>query len=195
MKKLTLFLALALIIGTLSAQEKKEELKEFKPALLVLDIQKQFIPWMEQDGLEMRYAYINYAIGLFRKAELPIIKIYHTTPGEGPKEGTPEFEFVDDIQIKEEDTKVVKNFGNAFKNTDLDKILKEKDVNTIFVVGLSGTGCVLATYFGGVDKDYSTHLIKGAIISPKAEHTEAVEESQGALSIKAVALLLEHAIK
>lgn len=195
MKKIILALSLFLVFNVVSAQEEQEEAKPLKPALLVLDIQKQFIPWMEQEALETKYAYINYAIGLFRKAELPVIRIYHTTPGQGPEEGTPEFEFVEDIQIKDTDTKVVKNHGNAFKKTDLDKILKEKEVNAIFIVGLSGTGCVLATYFGGIDHDYDTHLIKNAVISPKAEHTAVIEDSQDAMSISAVAMVLKYGLK
>lgn len=49
-------------------------------------------------------------------------------------------------------------YYERIKNTDLDKILKEKDVNTLFLVGLSGTGCVLATYFGGIDHDLRESL-------------------------------------
>ena len=195
MKKLLVFLSLSLLTIVSFSQKEETEAKELKPALLVLDVQKSFINWMEQEHLDTRYAYINYAINLFRAKDLPVIRIYHTTPGQGPEEGTEEFEFVDKIQIKDSDPKVVKNYGNAFKKTDLDKVLKDKDVNTIFIVGLSGTGCVLATYFGGSDRDYATHLIKGAVISPKAEYTKVIEESQNALSVTAVSLLLEYGLK
>ncbi len=196
MKKIVLLCCLT-VVTTFAAftQEKNNEDKPLKPALLELDVQNHFVNYMDQEFLDSRYAYINYAIKLFRDANVPVIRIYHTTPGQGPEEGTEAFEFVDKIKIKEEDPKFVKNHGNAFKETGLDKMLKEKEVNTVFVVGLSGTGCVLATYFGGKNLNYDTHLIKGCTISPKAKYTEVVEESQGALSLKAMSLLLKHALQ
>jgi len=163
---------------------------EVKPALLVIDIQNEFLPSMaEQDrksGLEM----INTYIALFRMYDLPIIRIYHTDPQEGPKPDTEAFEFPKTMMIRESDPKIIKNFGNAFKKTDLEKLLKEKGVNTLFLCGLSATACVLATYHGGLDLDFNTFMLKGALISGNADSTKAVHEICRTISPSALRLLL-----
>ena len=51
MKKTTLALVFLFIAFGLFAQQKEEEKKELKPALLVLDVQNQFVAWMEQENL------------------------------------------------------------------------------------------------------------------------------------------------
>ncbi len=43
--------------------------------------------------------------------------------------------------------------SSAFKHTGLNKILRERKCNILFLCGLSAVGCVLATYFGGKDLD------------------------------------------
>ncbi len=196
MKKMILILFCVLAFSAyVSAQDNDATTdKEIRPALLVIDIQNEFVNWMDKEDIETRYEYINYAIALFRKYDLPVIRVYHTTPGEGPEEGTKAFEFVDAIAIKDSDPMVIKNHGNAFNSTDLEQILEEKNVNTLFLTGLSGTGCVLASYFGAKDLGYDAHMIKNTIISPDVQHTQVIEESQGALSVKALLMLLKYGL-
>ncbi|MFC1573499.1 isochorismatase family cysteine hydrolase, partial [Candidatus Eisenbacteria bacterium] len=127
----------------------------------------------EQD-LAMRM--INGAIWQFRQHGLPIIRIYHTDPKWGPEPDSDDFEFPESVIIEEDDPKIVKNHPSAFVKTDLDKILKEMEVNTVFLCGLSATGCVLATYFGATEREYDAFMIEGALLSPRSEHTEAITE-------------------
>ncbi len=194
MKRIISFIILlAISVATLKSQESKG-IKELHPALLVVDIQNEFVNWMDKEDIETRYEYINYSIALFRKHDLPVIRVYHTTPGQGPEEGTEAFEFVDAIAVQDSDPMVIKNHGNAFNNTKLDQLLKEKKINMLFLTGLSGTGCVLASYFGAQDIGYEAHMIKNTIISPDVEHTRVIEESQGAMSVKALLLLLQYGL-
>ena len=60
--------------------------------------------------------------------------------------------------------------------TELDELLTEQGVNTVFLCGLSATGCVLATYFGAVEREYEALMIEGALLSPSAEHTETIKD-------------------
>jgi len=190
MKKLLSILVLSLTISTLlSAQEKTKE--PIKPALLVIDIQNKFLPWMDEKDRETGMMYIKGYIEVFRKQGLPIIRIHHSDPTEGPFPGTPEFEFPDDIGISKDDPMIVKTYGNSFTKTDLDKILKEKGVNTLFLCGLSSVGCVLATYIGAQDHDYKVFLLKDAIFSHNAEYTGQIESIFGAVSWEVVELLIQ----
>jgi nicotinamidase-related amidase len=188
-KNITILFALMAIVFSLSAQEKTKE--PIRPALLVIDIQNKFLPWMDEKDREMGMMYIKGYIEEFRKLGLPIIRIYHSDPKEGPFPGTPEFEFPDDAGIAKDDPMIVKTYGNGFTKTDLDKILKEKEANTLFLCGLSSVGCVLATYIGAQDHDYKVFLLKDAIFSHKSEYTSQIETIFDAVGWEVVQLLIE----
>jgi nicotinamidase-related amidase len=152
---------------------------------------------MDKADVEPAMGYINMYINFFRKNGFPIIRIYHSDLkyGYGPKEGSEEFEFPKSVLIKPDDPKVIKHYGDAFNKTELDKILKEKKVNTIFLCGLSAVGCVLATYIGAEDHDYSAFFLKDAVISHKAAYTKNIEDIFDALGYEAVNVMLDNAEK
>ena len=112
-------------------------------------------------------------------------------PSGAPAPDSEGFQFDSSVQVADADPKIVKNYGNAFKKTELDGLLKAQNVNTVFCCGLSATGCVLATYHGAVDLDYRVFMVKGGLIGPKQSHTEAVEEMLRSMDYSAIALLLD----
>jgi len=197
MKRLIVMLLLVTAFFPLLSQDKKEEAKvkpEMKPALVVIDIQNKFLPYMSDDRdkvLEM----INWAIYVARAYNIPVIRIYHTNPGMGPEPGTEDFEFPKTIKITDDDPKVIKNFADGFKKTDLDKILKEKGINTLFLCGLSATGCVLATYHGAMDLDYDVFMLKEAIISGDEELTDAVKQICESVSLDTFNFMMNYLLK
>jgi nicotinamidase-related amidase len=166
-----------------------------RPALLVVDVQNAYLPMMAKEGQDYAKRVINGAIGLFRDRGLPVIRVYNASPKWGPAEGTAEFEFPADIAVKPEDPKVVKNYGSAFKKTGLDALLKKMEVNTLFVTGLSATGCVLATYMGAEDLDYAVFLIRDSVMSPNAAHTAVMQEVMDAVPYGALKVMLEAAAR
>lgn len=196
MKKIFSLTLLILLIITIAgfSQDKPEKMR---PALVVIDIQNAFLPRMDKADVEPAMENINAYIDLFRKNGFPVIRIYHSDIKYeyGPKEGTEEFEFPKSVQIKPEDPKVIKHYGDGFNKTELDKILKDKKVNTIFLCGLSATGCVLATYIGAENYDYNAFFLKGAIISPKAAYTKNIEDIFEAVGYGVVKVMLNGAEK
>ena len=190
MKKfITLLTLFTLLTGNIIAQEKPYE--GIKPALLVIDIQNKFLPMVDEREKEIAFYFINAYIAGFRSAGLPIIRIYHSDAAEGPFPGTPEFEFPAEIVITPDDPQIIKTYPNSFNNTDLEKILKEKGVNTLFLCGLSSVGCVLATYIGAQDHDYKVFFLKDAIFSHNAEYTGQIETIFDAIGWEVVELLIE----
>ncbi len=169
------------------------EASRMNPALLVMDVQNAYLPYMSEQDKKQGMEMINYTIALFRQNHFPVIRIYHTDPARGPQEGTEAFAYPDTIAVKNDDQKIVKHFANGFKKTDLDKILKEKGINTLFLCGLSATGCVLATYHGAYDFDYKVFMVKNALISHNSELTKAVQEICPTIDYYALKLLLENA--
>lgn len=163
---------------------------KLKPALLVMDIQNAFLPEMSAADRELAPKMVNYAIQIFRKFGLPVIRIYHSEPNQGPNPGTKEFEFSQDIEISNDMPQIVKNYGNAFKKTDLEKMIDEKGINTLFICGLSATGCVLATWHGAQDLNYNAFLVQDALYSPNAAHTRVIQEIIPTIHLNALFLML-----
>jgi nicotinamidase-related amidase len=65
-------------------------------------------------------------------------------------------------------------------------MLKEKGINTLFLCGLSSTGCVLATYLDAMNYDYEAFLVKDAILGPDAEQTNQIETIFNALDLNTI---------
>jgi len=95
----------------------------------------------------------------------------------------------------DDDKKIIKNYPSAFKKTELGKMLRDKGCNTLFLCGLSATGCVLATYHAAADLDFDVFMIKDALISPDSQLTQAVERICETLSLGALNAMLKNGQK
>ena len=166
--------------------------EQIKPALLVIDIQNLYLPYMSEDDKKMGMEIINGAIWLFRQHNLPVIRVYHTDLNFGPKPGTEPFEFPKSVIVNESDPKIIKNFPSAFVKTDLDKILKEKGCNTLFLCGLSSVGCVLATYHGAQEREYKVFMIKGGIMSHNSAYTNVIENISETVTFDTLSFMLDY---
>ncbi len=200
MKKVFLLLLIVLLIFTcknFSRGNDAEKPERMRPALLVIDIQNAYLPMMDKSEVDAAMQNINLYINIFRSRGFPIIRVYHSDIkyGYGPKEGSEQFEFPNTVAIKTDDPKVIKHYPDAFNKTDLDKILKEKKVNTVFLCGLSAVGCVLATYIGAENYDYAVFFLKDALISHKTAYTRNIEDIFSALGYEAVDVMLNNAEK
>jgi len=178
--------------GTSFSQDQKMPVK---PALLVIDIQNAYLNGMAQRDKEIAMVNINYYIQLFRSQGYPIIRIYHYSKQFGPEQGTDQFEFPSSVLIKPDDPKVIKTYPDGFNKTDLNKVLKDKDCNTLFLCGLSAVGCVLATWIGAQNNDYKAFLIKDAIMSHNEDYTNNIEEMFDAVGPDVITLILENSKK
>jgi len=166
--------------------------KELKPVLLVIDVQNRYIPMIPQRDKELAFFFVNHLIELFRKHNFPVIRIYHSNKDYGPMPDTEEFEYPDTIKIKQGDTQIIKTYSDSFNRTDLNKVLKEKGSNTLFLCGLSAVGCVLATKTGAQNNDYKAFIVKDAIMSHNSDYTKNAEAMFDAVSYDAVELILEN---
>ena len=195
MKSLPVILIFFAIFTFASAQTEKAEPqvdKHLKPCLVVIDIQNEFLPYIPERDKKLGLEMISAAIHMFREKDLPVIRVYHTDPKWGPKPDSVGFQFPASVIIQESDPKVVKNYASAFKKTDLEKIIREKDCNTLFLCGLSAVGCVLATYHTGKDLDFNVFMIKNAIMSHNSEYTRFVEEIFDTVSYTTLKVMLDY---
>jgi nicotinamidase-related amidase len=198
MKKVTCIFVILLIfvsINSFSQNQKELNKARIKPALLVIDIQQAYLKMVPEREKEVAMYYINNLIGLFRSHGYPIIRIYHHDKEYGPHPETEQFEYPSSVLIKPEDSKVIKTYGDGFNKTDLDKVIKEKGSNTLFLCGLSAVGCVLATWIGAQDHDYKAFLVKDAIMSHNSDYTKNVEDMFNAVGYDIVKLILDNSEK
>lgn len=169
--------------------------RRIKPALLIIDVQNRYLGTIPPRDKELAIFFINLLIGIFRKHDFPIIRIYHHNEENGPRPGTGEFEYPDSILIKPEDAQIVKTYSDSFNRTSLDKILRKYGSNTLFLCGLSAVGCVLATRTGAINNDYNAFIVKDAIMSHNSDYTRNVEVMFDAVSYDVVNLLLENSFE
>lgn len=178
---------LLVVILVLPGRGEGEEKKELKPVLVVMDVQNIWMPMMADGDTETAPQEINESIALFREYGYPVIRVYHSDPTYGPEPDTEPFEFPDSIDVTDDDQKVVKAFPSAFTKTDLEETLRAEGHNTVILCGLSATGCVLATYFGAMDRDFQVIMVKGALLSHDASYTKVIEDICYSMSIEEIA--------
>jgi len=165
--------------------------REMKPALFVQDIQNVWLyePDSNQDlrkSVETRLDVINEAIAWFRKRKLPIIVGYTVDETQGLLPGTDSFEVPRSVKVRKTDLKVTKRHANAFGNPELGAILQREGCDALVIVGLSASGCVLATYFSALDWEVRPYIIRGGVASHNEEHVRFAEEICDTLNVKAL---------
>lgn len=198
MKKFFLMLLIVFIAQNALAEESKaqdQKIKQIRPVLLVIDVQNEYLPFMSLEEKPLSFRMINGCIWLFRQKGLPIIRIYNTHPQWGPKVDSEAFAFPSSIMVTDDDPKIVKNFPSAFRKTELDRMLKKKGHNTLFLCGLSATGCVLATYHGAAERGYHVFMIKDAIMSPNRNYTKVIEDISDSVNFQTLRFMLDHSLK
>jgi nicotinamidase-related amidase len=192
---LVLILVFAVAVPASPNGLQKQPAKLMKPALLVIDIQNEYLPMVPEREKEVALYMINASIELFRENGFPIIRVYHFDLKYGPKPDTEAFEFPKSVPVKPEDPRIIKNYPNAFKKTDLEKVLRDKGCNTLFLCGLSAVGCVLATYHGAADLDFDVFMLKDALMSHNSAYTDSIEDIFAALGYDALKVMLENSQK
>ena len=131
-----------------------------KPALLVIDVQNEFFNLNQgcSDSLKSGIEYINAAICLFRKKNLPIVVIQQKDEERGLVPGKSGFDVPQNVKLEPQDIRLVKTYGNSFTKTGLAEKLKELGVDTVIVAGFCAEFCVLSTYRGAEDFDFKPHI-------------------------------------
>jgi len=126
-------------------------------ALLLIDI---------QNGLTKRKLHnfplfvqtINHSINTFREAKDLIIFVQHNN--KQLKELTNDWEIDKRIDKQDSDLTIQKFHGNAFLETDLENILRGKNIIEIVVCGLVSHGCVKATCLSALKLGFKTAILK-----------------------------------
>jgi nicotinamidase-related amidase len=164
-----------------------------KPALLVIDVQKGFFKHNPATtaSLESAIEYINEAIKIFRKKQLPVVCIQHINTEGGPKPGEEGFETPETLNVLPTDLHIHKTYSNAFNKTPLAEKLREQGVDTVILTGFLAEGCVLSTCRGAKDLDLTPIILRGSIASGDPKNIRFVEAINELISYGALVKMLE----
>ncbi|MFM0736422.1 cysteine hydrolase [Paraburkholderia xenovorans] len=152
-----------------------------RTALIVVDMQKVFC---EPDGalyVPSTVEIVERIAGLAeacRDASLPVIYLRHVVRGDGSDtgrmrdlypnvdtilaRGTPGIEIIDALAPQPGDIVVDKLFYSGFHNTDLDTILRSRDIDTIIVCGTVTNVCCETTVRDAAHREYKVIVLADA---------------------------------
>jgi len=112
---------------------------------------------------------INHSINTFRESKDLIIFVQHNN--KQLKYLTDDWKIDERIDKRDNDLTIQKFHGNAFLETDLESVLREKNIIEIVVCGLVSHGCVKATCLGGLQLGFQMVLLRNG-------HTNWVENAE-----------------
>ena len=155
-----------------------------KPALLVIDIQKEFFKFSSTTAQSLNEAieYINAAVALFRKKDLPVICIQHISEEEKLVPGEEGFGLPEELAILPSDLHIHKTYGNSFNKTPLEGKLRDLGIDTVIITGFCAEHCVLSTYRGAEDLDLTPIILRGSLASDNLENIRFVESISNIMS-------------
>ncbi|MDC0740006.1 cysteine hydrolase family protein [Polyangium mundeleinium] len=163
-----------------------------KPALLVIDVQKQFFDESPETARSLTNAieYINAGIALFRAKGLPVVCVQDIGEEDQRVPGTTRFEVPESVKVLPSDLHIHKTYGNSFNKTPLAGALRELDVDTVILTGYCAEHCVLSTYRGALDHDFTPVILRGSLASGVAENIPFVERIGDVISYGALKRVL-----
>jgi nicotinamidase-related amidase len=127
-------------------------------ALLVVDVQVGVVAAAWQR--ERVVGNVALAVARARAAGVPVMWVQHGD--EDLKRGTPEWQWVPELQPASGEVRIHKRFNSAFEDTDLLDILDSQGVSRIFLAGAATNWCIRATAYGALDRGFDVTLLSDA---------------------------------
>jgi len=118
-------------------------------AVLIMDFQNRQVGSLSEDvrGELLRKA--NEVLAKARNKGIPVVYV------EGVRgERTPDREIHNSVTPKAGEVVVTKSRTGPFSTTEIDEVLKKQGINTLALMGISTSGCVLTTVRWASDIDY-----------------------------------------
>ncbi|HBP40666.1 MAG TPA: cysteine hydrolase [Halomonas sp.] len=138
-----------------------------KRAIIVVDIQNEYFPGgkLLLQGIEEAAANAAKVIEHARSAKDLVVYFQHESADpEIPffTPGTPEVAIHSMVAPLEQETVVVKNFPNSFRETGLKELLDQKNIEEVVIIGAMSHMCIDATSRAASDFGYKTTIIHDA---------------------------------
>ncbi|MDA9575595.1 cysteine hydrolase [Flavobacteriaceae bacterium] len=143
------------------------KLRNQKPALILIDVQKAFLNedyWGGNKNNKNAEALCGKILEKWRELNLPLFHIRHSSKNLKSKLNPLDkgFEFNDAVLPMKNETIITKNVNSAFIGTDLKEQLDDLNIDTLVIVGLTTNHCVSTTTRMAGNFGYKTYLISDA---------------------------------
>lgn len=137
-----------------------------KSAVIIMDFQIRIVNNAARDpqGVVQRAAQVLQGA---RKAGIPVIYVMHR--GGAFQEHAPDVEIHPGVAPAAGELVLTKTRTSPFSTTGLDVILREMGRDTMVIMGVSTSGCVLTTVRWGFDINYKLMVVSDACDDPDAE--------------------------
>jgi nicotinamidase-related amidase len=134
------------------------------PALLLIDIQKAFLDKDYPGGKRNNHdaeLICGKILEKWRELDLNVIHVRHSSinPDSKLHKSKPGFEFNNFVKPKEGEIILTKKVNSAFIGTGLDEILKDLNINTLVIVGMTTNHCISTSVRMAGNLGYETYLI------------------------------------
>lgn len=174
-------------LKALKAYDTRKKYFEFNPAksaLMVIDMQEYFLGEKSHAGLPAAKAIvpnISLMLGAYREQGFPVLFTYHAhkkdeDPGIMGRwwgdliwEGTPDSKIVSTLEPLKSETVIRKVRYSAFTGTDLEKILRNKGVESIVITGVMTHLCCESTAREAFMRDFEVYFVVDATASQYEE--------------------------
>jgi nicotinamidase-related amidase len=158
-----------------------------RTALLVMDYQNDIVDLLPAEEREPLLGRAASLVAGARQAGVPVLYVvvrfrdgYPEVSPQNPRfagvkkmglvrEGTPGAEIHAKVAPRPGDVVVTKRRVGAFSTTDLETILRAKDIHTLVLAGIATSGVVLSTVRWAFDMDYSMVVVADACADRDAE--------------------------
>ena len=159
-------------------------------ALLIIDMQNAFLNEYHDSDTAISNAceVINYCSQLMRDADQTVIHIRDISEAEdfAPEE----LAIFSGVTVKDTDLHLEKTFSNAFHETDLSRLLKERDIGFVILCGQAAEHCVVFSYNGAIEHGYSPTVLQEGVLSNTPGRAEALMEDRNVISHAAIRALI-----
>lgn len=136
-----------------------------KTALLVIDVQKGLgdPSWGKRNNPDAE-SNIALLLSVWRKRELPVIHIRHCSvaPNSPLRPELPGNAFKEEAEPLPGEKQFNKSANSAFIGTELEQYLREHDISSLVIVGLTTDHCVSASTRTAADLGFEVTLISDA---------------------------------
>lgn len=156
---------------------------------LIIDMQRGFLSQhMEAYAVPRACEHINYVAELMRNDNQTVI---HIQDIEGVLDLEEEdIKIIPEIKVEASDLSIFKKASNAFWNTELETILRDRNINMVIVSGYAAEHCVLFTYNGAIERDFKAVMLQNGILSSHQDMITSNYRDRNMISYPVIEFLL-----
>lgn len=143
------------------------KLREKKPALILIDMQKGFEDeeyWGGNRNNKEAEKKSQQILNIWRTLNLPIFHVRHSSqnPNSRLHQSHSGFEIKDEVKPIDGEPIITKHVNSAFIGTDLKERIDERKINTLVIIGFITNHCVSTTARMAGNYGYETLVISDA---------------------------------